>query len=208
MTYAGSSAESRQSHNVFLQAQCVWTTRPWANEFTLTHTAPHTHTYKGSILEHCTKTIRVTSEDRRHYDVCHYFVNSSPLENVTALRQREADTNLLQTKGKCSRRWIFLSVDFEGRLRAATDLAYLTNINVEARVGLFANRDWSELARTPPLYSSVWIKYEVRCLNGNSPEESRAGVCVCMSMSTCAIEGPMWVTTTWEAGHWVTFSSF
>lgn len=55
--------------------------------------------------------------------------------------------------------------------------------------GPFTYRDWSELAHTPPLYSSVWIKYEVRCLNGNSPEESRPGVCVRMSMPTCAIEG-------------------
>ncbi len=38
-----SSDESRQSHNVFLQTQCVWTMRPWANEFTHSHTHAHTH---------------------------------------------------------------------------------------------------------------------------------------------------------------------
>lgn len=44
----------------------------------------HTQTRKGSILEYCAKILHVTLDDRHHYDVCHYFVNSSPLDNVTA----------------------------------------------------------------------------------------------------------------------------
>lgn len=196
VTHVG--AENRQNRNVFLPSQCVWTARPWANEFTL-----YAHAHKEKRIKALHQNLPCDLRGWASPQSLSLFCQLITFFWDVAAGGRDTEGHArIRFAASCA-------------LPQLSPIKYFTfntaSVDVSVCVCLAcvpcADRDRSELASTPPLYSGVWIKYEARRLNGRSMEE--AGVCVCCARSsTCAVrrvEGFYVGHATREARHWVTW---
>lgn len=88
-----------------------WTMRTWANESILSHA------HAGIILEYCTKTRLVTSEETHHYD-CQHSVTSSLLNNVAASKWEAETGRGRQIDYVCKAQGTYGMAVFDGKIYA------------------------------------------------------------------------------------------